>query len=366
MTTVTCEVPSAGAQVEELFEYVYARYCGRITRLIARWLRDWDTAEDLAAEMFTTLWRDMSQRGFELIDPQHAYSLLAQRAKWTTFGHLKSAAKRHEQPSEWIDAERSRIGALAASLTSDGPETMVISHADLTRVIAILPDQQQRAILLRYLLEMSLDQVASFTGWPPNAVSYYTASALSALRSTDGVPEALGLTRTGRRRNGATGAAVSSPEVAARRSRAESLILDRVYSGQLEAGEPLPSVRAMAAWCQLPRTAMHELLTELTDRGVLVQDAVGRYHVAPAEPSAPQPTMREQAAEQLREHVAELLASGQLAPGVVLPSQAQLAARLGWRESTIYRALGVLKARRLLVQNHAGRYLVAPALTGVA
>jgi RNA polymerase sigma factor (sigma-70 family) len=366
MTAAIREVPSAGAPVGELFEYVYARYCGRITRLIARWLRDWDTAEDLAAEMFTTLWRDMSQRGFELVDPQHAYSLLAQRAKWTAFGHFKSAAKRHEQPSEQIDAERSRIGALAAALTSDGPETTVVSHADLTGVIAILPDEQQRAILLRYLLEMSPDQVASFTGWPPSAVSYYTASALSALRSTEGVSEALGLTPIGRRRNGTTGAASSSPEVAARRSRAESLILDRVYGGELSLGELLPSVRAMAAWCQLPRTAMHELLTELTERGVLVQDAVGRYHVAPAEPSAPQTTMREQAAEQLREHVTELLASGQLTPGAMLPSQAQLAARLGWRETTIFRALGVLKARRLLVQNRAGRYLVAPALAGVA
>lgn len=363
-------VPAEGASVAEVFEYVYSRYQRRITHLIYGMVGEWATAEDLTADMFTALWRHMSQRGFVLEDPQRAYTLLALRARSVVLNHFSTARQRREHLVRADESgQPTRIEALAAQLTTDGPETTVVSHADLAAVINILPDPQQRVILLRYLLDMAPDQVAAFTGWPPTAVSFHTTRALSALRAAPGVSETLGRDETapatGRRIERGPAPASFAPTLAARdtataerRQRTEEMLLERIYSGELAPGSRLPSTRAMSAWCGLSKSGICRVLGELTERGVLTKDVAGQYYVTAPDGAAPA-LLGEQAVEKLRAHLTGQLDAGTLSAGQALPGRRPLAAALGMNPNTINTALAALTASRFLAKNQAGRYTVA-------
>lgn len=370
MTTETTghEVPAPDAPPAEVFEYVYARYQRRITHLVYSLVGQWATAEDVTAEMFTRLWRNMSQQGFVLDAPDRAYALLALRARMTVFNHYK-AAYQHREHLAGSD-EPDRIEALAVRLTTDGPESTVVSRADLAAVVGILPEGQARVVLLRYLLDMAPDQVAAITGWPPSTVAYHTNRALSALRAVPGVAEGLGrqaavAPRAARRVVRGPAPSTFAPSLAERdavtaerRKRTEEMLLERIYSGQLAPGSRLPSTRAVAAWCGLSHGGVCRVLGELTERGALAQDAAGQYHVTAHDGAAP--ALRgEQAVEQLRAHLTDQLDTGALNVGQVLPGRRPLAAALGLNTNTVSSALGALVASRFLAQNHTGRYVLA-------
>jgi RNA polymerase sigma factor (sigma-70 family) len=362
------EVPAPDAAPAEVFEYVYARYQRRITYYVYGLVEDWAMAEDVTADMFTRLWRQMSQQGFVIDSPQRAYALLTMRARQTAYHQVKSTYQQREHP---VSAnEPQRIQALAARLTIDSPESTVISRADLQRVVSILPQSQARVILARYLEDMAPDQIAEITGWPPSTVHFHVNKALSTLRAVPGIAETLGRERAAaphavRRVVRGVAPATFAPTLAARdaaaaerRQRTEEMLLERIYTGELAPGSRLPSTRAISTWCGVSSNGACRVLSELTERGVLVQDAAGQYYVTA--PDGAMPALRgEQAVERLRAFLTDQVERGALSIGQVVPSRRQLTAAIGFNTNTVTTALRTLAAAGFLAKNTAGRYVLA-------
>ncbi|HEV2640768.1 MAG TPA: sigma-70 family RNA polymerase sigma factor [Actinocrinis sp.] len=324
--SVVAEVSAPAGSVAEVFEGVFARYHGKIRSLFYTWLGDWATAEDLAAEVFTSLWRDMSQRGLELVDVESLYGFLAQRARWAKANYYKAQAARRESlcwPED--EADTDRIEALAAALTTDGPEATTVSRVDLARVISILPDKQHRAILLRYLCDMAPDQVASITGWPPRTVRLHTAGALDALRTAAGLPTDKNMQDR-------------IQESTAERYEA----MRQAYLASIEAGEPLT-------------------MNELARRFGRTRLAARRATAGITRPV--RPVAKQRVEDTLRAE----LADGLYPPGTAMPTADQIADRFQVNTSTVSYAMAHLRDDGLVVKltgpgfGSSGRYHAAPA-----
>jgi DNA-directed RNA polymerase specialized sigma24 family protein len=76
----------------ELFQTVYTRYFARVRAyIVGRGVRDWATAEDLAQDTFTRLWRDMDGgRIPSLTDIEHLSGFLITRANWVALSYFQA------------------------------------------------------------------------------------------------------------------------------------------------------------------------------------------------------------------------------------------------------------------------------------
>lgn len=324
MSATTIATAPAGA-VAEQFEAIYAKYHARIETQLYLWINDRSTAEDLAADVFASLWRDMSQRGLQLDGIDYLYAFLKQRAAWARGLYFQRLAARREQPWQHEsvqDADKSRAEAVAAALVQTNPAETVHARVDVGRILATLPAKQRRALVLRYLEDLSPETVAEQTGWPQRTVSYHTAKALNTLRVAAGVP-------TGTKRH----------ECAAEKREQ----MRRTYRESVAAGTPL---------------SMAELGRRFgRDRGVAA--------TAVKDILAPVISINRKA--ELREGLRKALAEGTWAPGAELPTSGELAAQYGAAVTSATSVLQELAAEGLVVKltgpgyGSQGRYHVAPA-----
>jgi RNA polymerase sigma factor (sigma-70 family) len=328
MTSMAVESVGAGS-VAGQFEEVFARYHRRIRSLFYSWLEDWATSDDLAAEVFATLWRDMSERGLTLDTIEYLHAFLAQRARWVRAAYYKALAARREQPwqaAQDEDSDRSRIEALAAALTTDGPEETAVSRVDLARVIAVLPDKQHRVVLLRYLLDMGPDEVAVITGWPPRTVKRLTADGLNALREAAGVP-------TGDKVHETTAVLYEAMRVA--------------YQDSITAGKPLTRAQ----------------LARRFGRSWNVADIATAGIASPA---------KESVKENVRAGLRAGLAEGTYRPGSAMPTVREIATQYGSSPGNVAAVMRELLAEGLLVKltgpgyGPHGRFHAAPATAAAA
>jgi len=323
MTATTVTVAPAGA-VAEQFEAIYARYHARIETQLYLWINDRATAEDLAAEVFTSLWRDMSQRGLELDRIEYLYAFLKQRAAWARGQHFQRLAARREQPWQHEaveDTDKSRAEAQAAALVQDNPAETVHERVDLGRMLTMLPAKQRRALALRYLEDLAPETVAEQTGWCERTVQYHTTNALKALRLAAGVP-------TGARRR--ESAAVKREQ------------MRQAYRESIEAGAPL-SMAELARRFGRTRSIARKATKDII---------------------APVISINRKA--ELREGLRKALAEGTWAPGSILPTSGELAAQYGAADTSASAVLRDLAAEGLVVKltgpgyGSQGRYHVAP------
>jgi RNA polymerase sigma factor (sigma-70 family) len=311
--------------VAEQFQAIYAKYHARIETQLYFWINDRTTAEDLAADVFTKLWQDMSQGGLQLDDINHPYAYLRKRAEFVKLKHFERLAAHRERVlvhEALEDADHSRIEALAASRTQSDTAETVNARVDVGRILAMLPAKQRRVVALRYLEDLDLTTVAEQTGWREGMVKRHTADALNALRQMAGVS-------TGAERD---------QSAAERREQ-----MRRTYVESVAAGAPLT-------------------VAELARR-------FGRTHnianKAVADLLAPVVSINRKA--ECREELRGALIAGKWAPGATLPSSGELAEQYQVSTGLISKVLVSLAAEGLVMKltgpgyGSRGRYHATPA-----
>jgi DNA-binding transcriptional regulator YhcF (GntR family) len=133
----------------------------------------------------------------------------------------------------------------------------------------------------------------------------------------------------------------------------------QVASGTLRPGQSLPGRRPLAEALGVNANSVQAAIGSLTASRFLVKTEAGRFRIASPDPA--EGTGTEQLAAQLREHLAERAAIGDLRPGQSLPGRRALAAALGANPTTVQRALRLLTASRFLAFTESGRYALAGA-----
>lgn len=132
----------------ELYRHTYARLCGQLYA----YLGDATEAEDVAQEAFLRAWRDW--RKISVYDEpaawvhRVAWNLATSRLRRVTTAARHVLRYRHE-----------------TSVPAVGPE-----HVALVRALRNLPDTQRRAIVLHYLADWSVADIATELNVPRGTV----------------------------------------------------------------------------------------------------------------------------------------------------------------------------------------------------
>jgi RNA polymerase sigma-70 factor (ECF subfamily) len=150
----------------DAFEALYHRYRDWVYRLAWRSTANRQDALDVLQETFTYLLGKFP--GFELT------------ASMTTFlypvvRHLSLAVRRYNRRFK-SDEE------ILSELAAPAPEGTQQSRSELAAVVTVLPDEQREVLLMRFVDDMSLREIASALNIPLGTVKSRLHNALSTLR----------------------------------------------------------------------------------------------------------------------------------------------------------------------------------------
>lgn len=153
-------------------EYVAARQrqCRRLAYTLCG---DWHRAEDLAQTAFTKLylaWPRIRRQGAE-----DAY--LRRILVRSNIDESRRAWRRHE-----------RVGLPASD--RPGPTMMPEDAAPVIAALAQLPEMQRKAVVLRFWLDLSIEQTAADLKIAPGTVKAHTHAGLTRLRGLLAEPTA--------------------------------------------------------------------------------------------------------------------------------------------------------------------------------
>jgi len=151
----------------DAFEILYRRYRDWVHRLAWRITGDEDLALDVLQETFAYLVRKLPA--------------LDLTAKLTTFlypavRHLALNALRDRQRATGSDQD-------LAELAVASPESRTLALDDLTQVLAQLPREQRQIVLMRFVDDMTIPDIAGALGIPTGTAKSRLHHALKALRT---------------------------------------------------------------------------------------------------------------------------------------------------------------------------------------
>lgn len=151
------------------FDALYERYREWVVRLAYRFTAHQDDALDVLQDAFMYLLRKFP--GFRLT------------ARLTTFlypavKHLALARRRRRFRTTSDDA---------LADTPEAPPAATTVHADLAAVLRVLPAAQREVLLMRFVDDMSLAEIATALEIPLGTVKSRLHHALAALRNDDRV-----------------------------------------------------------------------------------------------------------------------------------------------------------------------------------
>lgn len=151
------------------FDGIYHRYRDRVARLALRFTGNHDDALDVLQETFTYLFRKFP--GFALTSAMTTFLYPVVR-------NLSHAARRKRSRS---------TGGAGAETLDDLPGFVVADPNDardeISAALARLPAAQRDTLLLRFVDELSLDEIAAATVVPLGTVKSRLHNALAALRA---------------------------------------------------------------------------------------------------------------------------------------------------------------------------------------
>ena len=155
----------------DAFDELYHRYRDWVYQLAWRFTRNHQDALDVLQETFTYLLRKFPN--FELT------------AAMTTFlypvvKHTSFTVKRKGRRLTFGDEVLKGIQA---------PEEKQSSHGELASILAILPEQQREVLLMRFVDDMSLKEIAAALDAPLGTVKSRLYHGLQALRNNPGTRE---------------------------------------------------------------------------------------------------------------------------------------------------------------------------------
>ena len=171
-------VEQALAGSQEAYRVLVERHGRPVLTLIARMVRDQGVAEELAQDAFVKAFGAL--RSF---DPAYKFSNWMRRiAHNVAIDHLRKA----RPPVVSIDDNAS--GRDLADVLADGREPSAFEHAvrgdfraDLEAALARLRPEFRRLVVMRYIEDLSYDDIADIVGLPLGTVKSHLHRARAAL-----------------------------------------------------------------------------------------------------------------------------------------------------------------------------------------
>lgn len=160
------------AAFAEIFETLYPKVYSFLWRRTARP----EDVEEIAAETFVSVFK-----GLKIFEPAYegAFSAWVFRiARHRLIDRIRKDSGSREQLVDPVDLHEAE--ADQADEVIDPAE--LPSGSDLADAVAALPEAQRSCILLRFVADMSIDQVADVMERTPNAIKQLQFRALSNLR----------------------------------------------------------------------------------------------------------------------------------------------------------------------------------------
>jgi RNA polymerase sigma-70 factor (ECF subfamily) len=158
----------------EAFDLLVTAYRRRVHSLAWSIVRNRQTAEDVAQDVFVKLWRALP-----------SYDGRAQLSTWiyAITRNASLSALRRRRPE--VSLEEPDVLAAAEAVDSAAGAGAVAESADLdgtlARMVASLPEKQRQAVTLYYLEERSCEEVAEMLAMPVNTVKTHLHRARAKL-----------------------------------------------------------------------------------------------------------------------------------------------------------------------------------------
>jgi RNA polymerase sigma-70 factor (ECF subfamily) len=158
----------------EAFDLLVTAYRRRVHSLAWSIVRDRQTAEDVAQDVFVKLWRALP-----------SYDGRAQLSTWiyAIVRNASLSALRRRRPE--VSLEEPDVLAAAEAIDSADGAGAVAESDDLDRLlarrVAELPEKQRQAVTLYYLEERSCEEVAEMLAMPVNTVKTHLHRARAKL-----------------------------------------------------------------------------------------------------------------------------------------------------------------------------------------
>ena len=162
-------VARALAGSQEAFRLLVTRFERPVYALVLRMVHDPSTAEDLAQEVFVKAFRRL-----ETYDPSRKLaSWLFKIAHNTTIDHLRRSEPETVPLAAPEDDDRGDLLSVLADLSNESPAAAA-ERRDMARVlsraIATLRPEYRSTVVLRYVEELSYQEIVEVTGLPLGTV----------------------------------------------------------------------------------------------------------------------------------------------------------------------------------------------------
>ena len=155
-------------------EELYLRHAPEAVRLAFLLTRDAAGAEDIVQEAFIRV----AGRFRHLRSPEAFDAYLRK----TVMNLCMSQHRRRKVAHAYLDRERSRLGSSEPTVASPDVET----RNELRDAMAVLPDRQRAAVVLRFYLDQSEEQTAATLGCSVTAARSLVHRAMQTLRERIG------------------------------------------------------------------------------------------------------------------------------------------------------------------------------------
>ena len=170
---------AGGDEGRRAFEALYRRHRDWVVNLALRFTRDADGAADVAQEVFIYLLRKFP--GFELTARLTTFLYPAVKNLSHTW-RLKS--RRFAGNDEALSLQPDRAGSAAAAPGQADP-----ARAELAAVMEKLSESHREVLLLRFVDDLSLAEIAELLSVPVGTVKSRIHHAIAALRDDPGVKD---------------------------------------------------------------------------------------------------------------------------------------------------------------------------------
>jgi len=173
-------------QDEQAFNQLVTVYQGRIYRLVYRMLNDQQEAEDLAQEVFVTVFKSIGNfRGDSKLSTW-LYRVAANHAKNRLKYLGRRARGRKKQFDEVGDRDAIESASMSTSTPIAGPEAVMQGRQmeDFVRLaLSELPDEQRELVVLRDIESLTYGEIQQVTGLASGTVKSRLHRARLALVS---------------------------------------------------------------------------------------------------------------------------------------------------------------------------------------
>jgi RNA polymerase sigma-70 factor, ECF subfamily len=159
------------AEAARAFESLYSRHKDYVIRVALRFVQDRDAALDVLQETFGYLLRKFPPMGEGLTLTAQLTTLLYPVAKNSALNLMRKAGR---FPAGDIEPD-------------DLSERTPAGSGDIADVLGSLPDERREVVLLRFVDDMSLQEIASALGIPLGTVKSRLHLAIRQLRESPGI-----------------------------------------------------------------------------------------------------------------------------------------------------------------------------------